>query len=103
MEGIAKSLGNMEARMNQLFQTMLVSKQWTAEIALAVVSLHVEAGEIAKAQTSQERKRALRSFFRRKRVLEKTLGQLVDKKEAKNDERKNQTSTRGDTEEVQEQ
>ncbi len=78
MEGIAKSLRNIEARMNQLFRKKLVSRQWTARIVLAVVSLHLEANELTKAQTDPKRKRALRGFFRRKRLVEKTLGQLVD-------------------------
>ena len=54
--------------------------------AIGEAMLHVEAGEIAKTRPNPKRKRALRRFFRRKRLVEKTLGQLVDKKEVKNNE-----------------
>jgi hypothetical protein len=80
VESIVKNLGEIEAKMNQLFRTRLVSKQGTAEIALAVVSLHLEASELTEARRNPQRKKALRRFFQHKRVLEKTLSQLNGQK-----------------------
>ena len=85
MESVVKSLGEIEANMNQLFRTKLISKQWAANIALGVVSLHLEALEISRAENQEERRKALQNFFRHKRRVEKILTQLVEKKEVKKD------------------
>lgn len=85
MESVLKSLGKIEARMNQLFQTKLISKQWAAKIALGVVSLHLEALEISRAERQEERRKALENFSKHKGLVEKILNQLAEKKEVEKD------------------
>ena len=85
MESVLKSLGKIEARMNRLFQTKIISKQWAANIALGVVSLHLEAFEVSRAENQEERRKASENFFRHKGLLEKILNHLVEKKEVDKD------------------
>jgi hypothetical protein len=68
-----KELRQISESMMVCFKETMPTKQFTATITLAVVSLHVLAARIQKTQNLEERSKMLNAFSRKKEKIKKGI------------------------------
>ena len=73
---LKKEVETLREEVMQALRKNLISKQFNAQILLALVHLHVMAKKVAESQELNERRKLLQKFSRCKKVIEKWVAVL---------------------------